>query len=290
MWLYLPPECFRSSVESEASTSASSWRAGLEPWLNVEADPFCAAVLAARMADGAVGQGPIWADVRTFDGRPWRGLVDCVSGGSPCQDLSVAGRQAGLDGERSGLWREQRRIVEECEPAFVFWENVGGAVKEALPVVAGELEALGFRAAGCTLRAADVGAPHRLEGQRRRRRQKGARPDADRCGGETVGDPVRGEYAERRGERRAAGEEQSAASRASGSLLAHQWPPRPDDVDGWARWLGPQPGIRRGADGSASPLERAALRLHALGNGVVPQQAAAAFLVCWRRLFGRAEQ
>jgi len=115
------------------------------------------------MADGALGEGPIWADVRTLEGAAWRGIVDCVAGGSPCQDLSVAGARAGLDGARSGLWWQQRRIIEEAQPAWVVWENVGGAIKQALPVVARSLEALGYRAAACTLRASDIGAPHKRE-------------------------------------------------------------------------------------------------------------------------------
>jgi len=93
-----------------------------------EADPFCAAVLAGRMAERALGEGPIWSSVESLDGTAWRGVVDCIAGGSPCQDLSVAGARAGLDGDRSGLWWQQRRIIEEAQPAWVVWENVGGAI------------------------------------------------------------------------------------------------------------------------------------------------------------------
>ena len=238
-----------------------------------EADPFCAAVLAARMADGALGQAPIWSDVRTFDGRALRGKVDLVAGGSPCQDLSFAGNQAGLAGDRSGLWFEQLRVVRECEPRFVVWENVGGAIAEALPVVAGGLEDLGFRVAACTLRALDVGAPHRRE-----RVFLLAHADRERCeagGLAGVGpglDGARGFVADGRG-----------VSRGRADVLRGGFPSGPRE---WRAGDEPKPGVRRGLDGAETWLECSSLRLHALGNGVVPQQAAVALLICWERLFG----
>ena len=78
----------------------------------VEREAYAAQVLAQRQNDGALRPFPIWADVCSFDGRPWRGLVDVVSGGFPCQDISSAGTGKGLDGERSGLWTEMARIVD----------------------------------------------------------------------------------------------------------------------------------------------------------------------------------
>jgi len=59
-------------------------------------------------------------DVQTFDGTPWRGIVDVVSGGFPCQDISVAGKGAGIDGERSGMWKHMARVVCEVRPEWVF--------------------------------------------------------------------------------------------------------------------------------------------------------------------------
>jgi len=90
----------------------------------VEIDPYCAGVLLARQNDGVLPPFPIWDDVRTFDGAAWRGIVDVVSGGFPCQDISCAGRGAGIDGERSGLWSEMARIVGEVRPRYVLVENV----------------------------------------------------------------------------------------------------------------------------------------------------------------------
>src|SRR4051812_38016492 len=82
----------------------------------VELDAYCAALLAQRQADGCLPIFPIWSDITSFDGRPWRGLVDVVSGGFPCQDISVAGSGNGLDGDRSGLWFEMARVIREVAP------------------------------------------------------------------------------------------------------------------------------------------------------------------------------
>jgi len=89
----------------------------------VEIEEYPRHVLLARQDDGTLHPFPIWDDVRTFDGKPWRGLVDVVTGGFPCQDISVAGSGDGLDGERSGLWTEMRRIIGEVRPLYVFVEN-----------------------------------------------------------------------------------------------------------------------------------------------------------------------
>lgn len=75
---------------------------------------------------------PLHEDVTTLDGSQYRGSVDIVSGGSPCQDLSVAGRRAGLDGARSGLFWHQCRIADECAAPWFLWENVPGALSSNL--------------------------------------------------------------------------------------------------------------------------------------------------------------
>jgi DNA (cytosine-5)-methyltransferase 1 len=87
----------------------------------VEIDPFCREVLFRRQMDGCLPRFPIWDDVTTFDGRPWRGCVDVISGGFPCQPFSSAsrGRRTAVD-----LWPEMLRIVGEVDPTYVFAENV----------------------------------------------------------------------------------------------------------------------------------------------------------------------
>jgi DNA (cytosine-5)-methyltransferase 1 len=129
----------------------------------VERDPYAVGVLLARQNDGCLPPFPIWDDVSTFDGRPWRGRVDVVSGGFPCQDISAAGRGAGITGARSGLWGEMARIIREVRPRFVLVENSPMLTLRGLDVVLGDLAAMGFDAEWGVLGADDVGAPHKRE-------------------------------------------------------------------------------------------------------------------------------
>ena len=134
------------------------------PICYVEREITAAGILAARMEEGTLPEAPIWSDIRAFDGRPWRGEVDLIAGGFPCQDLSGAGKRAGITGGRSGLWWEFARLIGEIRPEFVFVENVPGLLaNEAMRRVLGDLSALGFNAEWISLRASDVGAPHRRE-------------------------------------------------------------------------------------------------------------------------------
>jgi DNA (cytosine-5)-methyltransferase 1 len=129
----------------------------------VEWESYPASVLVARQNDGLLPPFPIWDDVQTFDGKPWRGIVDVVSGGFPCQDISSAGRGAGIDGERSGMWREMARIIHEVQPRFAFVENSPMLTSRGLGVVLGDLAAMGFDARWGVLGAADVGANHQRD-------------------------------------------------------------------------------------------------------------------------------
>ena len=126
----------------------------------VEFDAYARSVLLARQNDGTFPPFPVWDDVRTFDGRLWRGLVDVVSGGFPCQDISVAGRGAGMDGERSGLWGEMARIIGEVRPRFAFVENSPMLTSRGLGTVLGDLAAMGFDARWGVLGANSIGGPH----------------------------------------------------------------------------------------------------------------------------------
>jgi len=129
----------------------------------VEWEPYPASVLCARQNDGLLPPFPIWDDVQTFDGRPWAGIVDVVSGGFPCQDISAAGKGAGIDGERSGMWGEMARIIHEVQPRFVFVENSPMLTSRGLGRVLGDLAAMGFDARWGVLGAADVGANHQRD-------------------------------------------------------------------------------------------------------------------------------
>ena len=136
---------------------------GIKTVCAVERDGYAAQVLAQRQNDGCLPPFPIWSDVTTFDGTRWRGVVDFISGGFPCQDISAAGRGAGIDGERSGLWSEFARIIGEVRPRFVFVENSPMLTSRGLGRVLGDLAALGLDAQWGVLGAADVGAPHQRD-------------------------------------------------------------------------------------------------------------------------------
>ena len=129
----------------------------------VEYDHYARSVLVARQNDGCLPPFPIWDDVRTFDGRPWRGRVDVVSGGFPCQDISAAGKGAGIGGSRSGLWSEMARIVGEVQPRYVWVENSPMLVRRGLGLVLSDLAALGFSARWGIVGAHHAGAPHKRD-------------------------------------------------------------------------------------------------------------------------------
>ncbi len=129
----------------------------------VEINPYAQEVLKARQIDGGLDLGPIWDNVSTFDGNPWRGRADLVAGGFPCQDISLAGKQAGIDGEKSGLWREMHRIIREVRPRYVLVENVAALIDRGLGRVLGDLAAIGYDAEWSVVSACSVGAPHMRE-------------------------------------------------------------------------------------------------------------------------------
>lgn len=133
---------------------------GHVPVCAVEIEEYPRRVLLQRQADGHLPRFPIWDDVRTFDGKPWRGHVDIVAGGFPCQDISAAGKGAGIDGERSGLWSEMARIIGEVRPRFAFVENSPLLASRGLGRVLGDLAEMGFDARWGVLGADAVGLPH----------------------------------------------------------------------------------------------------------------------------------
>jgi len=136
---------------------------GHTPVCAVEIEPYCRKVLLQRQRDGILPWFPIWDDVRTFDGSPWRGIADIVCGGFPCQDISSAGHGAGLDGERSGLWAEFARVIREVQPPFAFVENSPMLTLRGIERVIGDLAAMGYDAEWGTLSACGCGAPHTRE-------------------------------------------------------------------------------------------------------------------------------
>lgn len=132
-------------------------RAGMKCKWQVEIDPYATAVLKKHWPDV-----PRHDDVRTF---PPQGdfSVDLICGGFPCQDLSVAGKGAGLKGSRSGLWSEFARIIRTVQPRWVVIENVAALTSRGLGTVLGDLAEIGLDAEWHCIPASAVGAPHRRE-------------------------------------------------------------------------------------------------------------------------------
>lgn len=135
----------------------------------VEREAYAAASLVARMDDAALDRAPVWDDITTFDGRPWRGSVDIVTGGYPCQPFSAAGQRLGAKDPRH-LWPWIRDIVADVQPSFCYFENVRGHVTNGLDRVRADLRELGYQTETpdgepCygLFSAAEVGAPHRRE-------------------------------------------------------------------------------------------------------------------------------
>lgn len=227
----------------------------------VEKDPFCQRVLAKHWP-----QAERFDDVTTV-GAACLPVVDVICGGFPCQDVSGAGKGAGLAGARSGLWYEYRRIVSEARPLFVVVENVASGARRWLPHVRRDLHVLGYRTRAFSLSAFDVGAPHL------RRRVFVLAADPERRG---LRDELwRGSRSERPAAPRPSDACADRATTNTNSLRELQ--SKGSEPQQW-RWLGHsgrwkvEPPVCGVDDGPARRLDRAR-RLKALGNAVVPQCA-----------------
>ncbi len=134
----------------------------------VEREAFAVAHLVSAMEQGRLHQAPVWSDATTFDGRRWRGCVDGLIGGIPCQPYSLAGKREGSDDERD-LWSPARRIIVQSGAWFVLIENVSGMLSAKPGLYPGalrvrrDLQRLGFDVEGGLFTAAEVGASHERE-------------------------------------------------------------------------------------------------------------------------------
>lgn len=211
----------------------------------LEREAFCAAVLVEKMQAGELDDAPVWTDLATFDGKPWRDAVDCIIAGLPCQPFSCAGKRKG-DADERYIWPDFFRILREVRPSLVFLENVPGITAWFRPI-GEELCRLGYEFEAGIFSAAEVGATHRRERffclacsesglPWLKAKQKG-RQDSQR-GSEDVADtrPIhrRGEQpeGEPRGNRRAG---------FAGSIPG--FPPGPSDRESWARVLEVRPDL-----------------------------------------------
>ncbi len=125
----------------------------------VEREAFAVALLEAAMEHGFMDEAPVWSDLRTFDGTAWRGVVDWLIGGIPCQPHSGAGLRRGVDDERD-LWPDAARIIGEVRPSVVFLENVPGIVRYYHECIGPDLRAMGYRTEEGLFSAVEIGAPH----------------------------------------------------------------------------------------------------------------------------------
>lgn len=322
---------------------------GHTPVCAVEIDAYCRSVLRARQSEGWLpAEMEIHDDVTTFDGTAWRGRVDVVAGGFPCQDISTAGRGAGLDGSKSGLFFQLVRVVREVRPRYVFLENSPAITLRGLGRVLAELAALGFDAEWTVLGAADAGAPHLRErwwclararadadlrfSDEPKATLQARRFAADGLRGATLhthadGGPCESIRREMQPEQPMLSRRVAYGLRATGSTEVERLPdslgtrlqggvrPVADQkrltglamANGSDKRQRSEPALGRAPDGLARWMDRSAAgywpeawdkgvspltnrklyrntRLHALGNGQVPQCAAAAFRILWERL------
>ncbi len=128
----------------------------------VEGEGYAAAVLVRRMEEKVLDEAPIWSDVRTFDGKPWRGKVDCITGGYPCQPFASIGKRKGQEDSRH-LFPSIKRIIEEVQPNRCFFENVAGHLSLGFEVVADDLQNMGYKVAAGLFTAEEVGTTHKRE-------------------------------------------------------------------------------------------------------------------------------
>lgn len=334
---------------------------GLREIAYVEREGFPIANLVAKMEAGELDAAPVFTDVKTFPYGKFRGLVDILSGGFPCQPFSAAGKREGVEDPRH-LFPYIRDGIAQCRPRFVFLENVEGIIssktadgESVLKYVLSELEGLGYRATAGIFSAAEVGAPHQRKrvfilayrnsvrhdrrelsdrnGERSLPEQAQSRPgqpvvwsEAEGCCGEPrsetelahrISEGLEGHSGDEQGEERQ-GTGQGRPTTTSG--LPPRWPARPGEEQ--YEWEEPRvvadskdaddtPGkyeeykvgsqikhrggcvdseqkdkceaqseLGRTTHGSSSRVDR--LRL--LGNGVVPQVAAKAFITLLNKL------
>ena len=246
---------------------AARW-AGLQTIQFVEIDPYCQRVLKKNFPDV-----PIHDDVKTLDGTQFKDIF-LITGGFPCQDISIAGKGAGIDGERSGLWTELFRIISEVRPRFALVENVPALTFRGGTRVIGDLTEIGYDCEWQIVGADDVGAPHRRKriwivaysNSTRWEKREGKTTSpvlrTQQHGGEDVAysksagcqtwssNRMGAEHGSRRNERLPPGASGTPEDRSRG------------------RWL-PEPSVGRVAHGIPKRVDR----LRGIGNGIVPQVA-----------------
>ncbi|MEO0496268.1 MAG: DNA cytosine methyltransferase [Pseudomonadota bacterium] len=256
----------------------------------VEREVFPAATLVARMADKAMDNAPIWSDVKTFDGRPWRGKVHILAGGYPCQPFSAAGKQRGAADPRH-LWPDFSRIIDEIRPEWCFFENVEGHLDLGATDVVKDLSRLGYSVKAGLFSAREVGASHL------RRRLYIVAHASEVHLYQQCGHRDRAGWTE--AESRCKSDWQTSGLRAGGSNVDDDmdantglgsftnqpvqlppFPPAPSRFADWAEVLAGRPDVQPELFGLDDGMANRVERTDCAGNGVVPLAAANA----WRTL------
>ena len=239
---------------------------GMRTVAMVEREAFCIAHLVSKMQAGELDAAPIYPDLHRFPWSKYRGCVDLVSGGFPCQPFSMSGQRKATEDPRH-LWPIIKSGLALLKPWTCFFENVDGIVTapskgyhSVLHHVLCDLEQLGFRSTAGCFTASEVGAPHKrsrwfilgvcdsnsasLQRSRVSSRTQTQHSDFD-------------------------------------SPSAEPWPAKPgSEQHGWEAPRTLEPNLGRSTDGLSNRLDR----LRALGNAVVPGTAARAFSTLWYEL------
>ncbi len=292
---------------------------------HVEIEAFAVANLVAKMEASELDTAPVYSDVKTFDGKPFRGLVDILSGGFPCQPFSCAGKQNGDDDPRH-LFPSILNVIRDTQPRVVFLENVEGIISAKLkgdqwadptstPVllhVCRELERRGYEATWGVFSAAEVGAPHQRKrvfimansGSTRaeawlpepQQWQEGHTEITDDCSDRRWPNSPgsqQHEWEEPRVVGNTNGNEQTPKERGDNGQVPQvqeeQGQEQCASVSGGASRRKAEPELGGATDGTASGMDATASRvdrLRLLGNGVVVETAVRAFLTLHKELDG----
>ena len=216
----------------------------VRPIAYCEIDPYCQATLLTQMASSELYCAPIWDDVKTMAGTPFKEYVDIIYGGFPCQDISIAGSGIGLGGERSGLFFEIMRLAKEISPSFIFIENVPAISCRGGGEVVRQITELGYDCRWCIISALP------WVDQNRERWFLLAKSCSLRC--------------------------EERPSKDLQQIREPSFNEKPSDykLSSMERWAAFAQSVRE-ADGVPRKMDR----IRALGNAVVPQQAQEAFKI-----------
>jgi len=291
---------------------------GFKTVCHVEGEAYAVANLVKKIQEGAIHEAPVWSNVQTFDGTPWRGKLDIITGGFPCQPHSSAGKLLGQKDPRN-LWPDVKRIIGEVSPRILFLENVSNINNTIGPSIVGDLAEMGYNSAWCVVRASEVGAPHRrarwfimaiantynsnesnmrihesFEGSSKLEKVTLSDTDSERSGkSRKIQERSNGKLSGSESEKR--GIDLSNTDRQRAERLGLKLRPRPlfkryidaESIESrrFEDWWAVEPPVGRMVDGVAHWVDR----LRGCGNGVVPQQAAYAFDILSTALMNQME-